>query len=320
MKHSIARMVGTLRRSYRQDPTKFALRWTIVLLAVSLLVVKRSIWTPDTLLIIVLIIGVAFGKTREFLVRFVPFLGMLIAYDSFRSIADDLNTRVNYWPMIDFDRWLTSGDLPTTILQSWWHAGGLAWYDFYFYFLYTLHFLVPVIVGLLLWKYREKYYWPFAWALIGMSLAAFVTYVIFPAAPPWLAREIGLIDEPFVRLSSDIWAAMGVQNFSQFYAQISPNAVAAVPSLHSAYPLLAVMFIWKAFGFKKFWWLVFYPISMWIGVVYIGEHYAFDFLIAIPYVLVAYAVSLWFFRWYRAPKRRLRRWIDDTLRRLHLVK
>lgn len=294
---------ANLTREYRRDRAKFALRVTVVLLSVAILLLKRSIWTPDTLLLIVIILGVSFGRTRQFIVRFVPFLGLLVVYDSLRGLADDINTRVNYWPMIHVDTWLTSGVLPTVWLQSiLWH-GVVSWYDFYFYFLYTIHFVTPVVVGMILWRLRPHLYWPFVWSIVGVSFAAFVTYIIFPAAPPWLAKELGYITDPLTRISSDIWLAMGVENFSELYKNISPNAVAAVPSLHSAYPLIAAAFIIKGFGWRRMWWMVLYPVSMWLGVVYLGEHYVFDIFAAIVYVGLTILAVRFGFRRYRSRHR-----------------
>ncbi len=298
VKHKIMNVWTQLHSEYNRDRPRFALRATVVLLAISLMILKRTFWTPDTLLIMVIIIGVVFGKAREFIVRFVPFLGMLVVYDSMRGIADDLNKNVHFTEMIDFDRWLWLGQLPTSWFQTWMWHGHVQWYDFYFYFLYMMHFLIPLIVGLLLWKYRPKLYWPFVWALVGISFAAFITYIAFPAAPPWMAKELGYIAEPLHRISSDVWWAMGVQSFSQVYSNLSPNAVAAVPSLHSAYPLIATLFIVKAFGLRRTWWLFIYPLSMWWGVVYLGEHYIFDVLAAILYVIVGiWLVQVGFRRW-----------------------
>lgn len=318
MKLAAQKLWKRLHREYVANPGMFSLRVTVLLLAIALLAAKRSIWTPDTLLIIVLVIGVIFGRARDFVVRFVPFLGLLIAYDSFRSIADDLNGTVHYMEMIDVDRWLGFGQLPTVWLQELlWH-GSVQWYDFYFYFLYTIHFLAPVAFALILWRYRPKFYWPFVWSFVVLSFAGFITYVLFPAAPPWLAKELGYIAEPLHRISSDIWWAMGVTNFSELYANLSPNEVAAVPSLHSAYPLLGTMFMIAAFGWKKVWWLLIYPLSMWIGVTYLGEHYIVDIIVAILYVVLAYIAVSKFFVWYRQPKRRFARAVDHLLTRLHL--
>jgi hypothetical protein len=287
-----------LNTSRRERPLLFWLRVATVLGVVVLFAVKRNFWTPDTLFIVLLALFVVLGQARAFVVRFAPFVLLLLAYDSFRGIADDLNKNVHFWEMIHADRLMFGGALPTDALQQWWWHGTVQWYDFYFYFLYTIHFLAPVLLAVLLWKLRPKLYWPFVGALVGLSFAAFVTYVLFPAAPPWMASDLGYI-EPIHRISSDIWAAMGVENFSQVYANLSPNPVAAVPSLHSAYPLLFVMFLVRAFGWRRAGWLYIYPASMWIGVTYLGEHYVIDAILGALYAVGAYFASMWFFAWAR---------------------
>lgn len=291
-------VIRAFRRRYQEHPLRVTIQVAAVVLAAGIFAVKRNFWTPDTLFIVLLALAVVFGKARAFLVRFVPFIGLLLVYDSFRGIADDLNKSVHFTEMINFDKFMFGGTLPTEWLQRlWWH-GHVSWYDFYFYFFYTLHFLAPVLVALLIWLKRDKLYWSYMWGFIFLSFAGFLTYVIFPAAPPWMASELGYID-PIHRISSDIWYAMGVTNFSEVYSKLSPNEVAAVPSLHAAYPTLLVLFVGKAFTWRRTWWLWFYPISMWIGIVYLGEHYVFDALLGIVYAVGAYYASLRIFAWKR---------------------
>lgn len=292
----VRRVRSVLSIAYIRKNPWVLLRALVVVALLVVLVTQRTFWTPDVLLIILLVLGLVFGKTKQFAIRFGPFLGLLVVYDSMRSWADKINPYVNYVPMIDFDRWLFAGNLPTTWLQSlWWH-GHVQWYDFYFYGLYMVHFLVPVVVALLLWRYREKLYWPFVSSMVILSFMAFFTYVAFPAAPPWMAVRDGYVQEPFTRISSEVWSAMGVKNFSQVYGQLAPNEVAAVPSLHSAYPLVVAVFTLLAFGWRRAWWIVIYPLSMWVGVVYLGEHYVFDIVIGAAYAFAACAGVLWLFK------------------------
>lgn len=285
-------ILAGINRTRREHPVLFWFRVAVIVAVTTFFVVKRSIWTPDTLFIALLAIFVVLGQARVFVVRFAPFVLLLLAYDSFRGIADDLNTYVNFWPMISFDRNMFGGVLPTTTLQGWWWHGTLSWYDFYFYFLYAIHFVMPVALAVLIWKLKPKMYWEFVIAIVGLSFMAFITYIIFPAAPPWMASDLGYI-EPIHRISSDIWHAMGFQDFSKLYSQLSPNLVAAVPSLHSAYPLLFVLYFWRLFGVRKTWWLIVYPVSMWVGVVYLGEHYVVDFILGAFYTIAAYYLAKW---------------------------
>lgn len=282
--------------AHHRNPSIFWIRVSTIVAVLILFATKRSFWTPDTLFLVMLAVFVVFGQARQFLIRFAPVVLLLLAYDSFRGIADDLNSHVHYFEMINFDRFLFNGALPTDLLQKlWWH-GSVQWYDFYFYFLYTMHFIAPLVLALVVWKFRDKMYWTYGAAFIGLSFAAFLTYLIFPAAPPWMASDMHFI-EPIHRISSDVWRAMGITDFSEVYSRFSANEVAAVPSLHAAYPLLVVLFLGKLFTWRRVWWAMIYPISVWVGVIYLGEHYATDVILGIIYALVAYFSSLAYFNW-----------------------
>ncbi len=313
MAFDIRRVTARLSTEYRQHRVRFWVRSLTVALVTGVFLLERNFWTPDTLFVVLLAVFVVFGRARAFLYRFVPFIGLLLVYDSFRSIADTLNRSVHYVPMINFDRFVFGGVLPTEWLQHvLWH-GHVSWYDFYFYFFYTIHFLAPILIALLIWWRRDRLYWPYVSAFVLLSFAGFLTYVLFPAAPPWLASDNGYIPQ-IHRISSDIWSAMGVTNFSELYGKLSPNEVAAVPSLHAAYPMLIVLFLARAFTWRRVWWTMFYPISLWVGIVYLGEHYVFDALLGIGYAFVAYWAAIRIFamrhnhlvgQWVRARARRL---------------
>ncbi|TDC80852.1 inositol phosphorylceramide synthase [Actinomadura sp. 7K507] len=280
---------GVLGQFGRKDFWILAARVSGVLLLLYVITRKVVFWTPDAVFLILLALFAIFGQSRVFLKRLGPFLALLMLYQSFAGIADDLNDNVHYTAMIEFDRWLAGGGLPTEWLQERLWRGGDRWYDFYFYVLYTFHFVAPLVLGTVLWKKRPAMYWPFVLCFVGLSLAAFATYLAYPAAPPWMAAQEGHI-EPIQRVTGSVWSAIGGGSYDSFYRQLSPNAVAAVPSLHSAYPLLFALFAAKAFGWRWVWPLLLYPVSIWVGVVYFGEHYVVDVLLGIVYALGAYFV------------------------------
>ncbi len=226
-----------------------------------------------------------------------PLVLLLAAYDSLRSIAPLVNHRVHFTEMVRFDRSLTGGDIPTYYLQKWLYHGHLNWYDFYFYALYMLHFIIPLILAVLIWRYRPYLYRRYMIAFLLLSYAAFMTYLAFPAAPPWMASEMHLITQ-IHKISTDVWWALGVRDITAFYKTISPNLVAAVPSLHAAYPTMILLFITRAFGWRWGLALAWYPASIWLGVVYMGEHYVFDVLLGISYAVIAFVVTEWAFKRY----------------------
>lgn len=265
--------------------------------------------TPDKLLVFLTLVGMAFGQAIKLLKRFGPFVVLLLAYESLRGLAPRLNSHVNFTPMIDADRWLAFGTLPTTTLQKWlWH-GSVQWYDFMLYGAYTLHFVLPFALAVLIWKTREKHYWHFIVSLVILSFAGFATYVAFPAAPPWMASDRGYI-EPITRVSSHVWAAFGIHDFPSVYNKIAPNQVAAVPSLHAAYAFLFAFFITKLY--KTRWKLAawIYPLFIWFGTVYMGEHYIVDAILGVVYAYLSYLAAPYVVRWltnvYRDAQKKLR--------------
>lgn len=277
--------------------------------------INRPSWpTPDKLLVFLAFVFMCFGQALEMLKRFVPFVGLLLIYESFRSIVPKLNSHVHYTWMPHADRAIF-GQLPTITLQHWlWH-GHVMWYDFAFYIFYMLHFIFPIGLAVAVWKLRESYYWRYVATYVVLSFAGFLTYLLFPAAPPWMASDAHVIPH-ITRISSFVWARLGIKDFPSFYNHISPNPVAAVPSLHAAYATLFVIFVTKLFGKKWGALACIYPFMIYVGTVYQGEHYAVDAILGIIYAVAAYYITAWSFQ-KLIPKLRLGLsrfdWLKDRL-------
>lgn len=249
--------------------------------------------TPDKLLVFLTFIFMIFGRAWAMLKRLLPFVAILLAYESFRGLLPQLNAQVHFAFMPDADRLVFGGALPTVALQHClWH-GHVQWFDFVFYGAYMLHFVLPLGLALLMWKYHARHYWRVMSTYIVASYAAFVTFWLFPAAPPWMAADAHVIPH-ITRISSEVFAAMGISDFPSLYNHISPNPVAAVPSLHAAYATLLSLFVWKYFGRAWGALSLLYPLLIYVGTVYMGEHYAFDELAGIAYALASFGLVMVF--------------------------
>lgn len=239
----------------------------------------------------------AFGQGWALFKRLAPFVLILLIYEAFRGLAPELNTHVNFRAMVVVDKWLFWGTLPTVTLQHWWWHGHVQWYDFVFYLAYLLHFVLPLGLALVIWKKRPQYYWRYITTFLVLSVAGFMTYLLFPAAPPWMASKMGII-EPIERVSSHVFYALGITDFPSLYNKLSPNPVAAVPSLHAAYATVFALCVTVFFKPKKpgkklnlasLRWLAWlHPLLIWVGTVYQGEHYAIDEILGILYAVAAY--------------------------------
>ena len=140
-------------------------------------------------------------------------------------------------------------------------------------------------------------------ALAGMGL---ITYVLFPAAPPWLAADHGYIDHTY-RITHAVVNNLPVPKAGALFQKGTDwgNDVAAVPSLHAAYTMLICLFLWPRINRRWRPLLVAYPIGMGLSLIYLGEHYLIDILLGWVYAAVAvYLVNWGFERWTSAPDRR----------------
>src|SRR5207302_665374 len=74
---------------------------------------KPSFPTPDKLVIFLTFVFMIFKQALQMLKRLLPFVVLILVYESFRSVADSLNSHVNYSlaPRIDD---LLFRNLPTT--------------------------------------------------------------------------------------------------------------------------------------------------------------------------------------------------------------
>lgn len=266
------------------------------LLSIGIFIREPSFPTPDKLLVFACFVSLIFRQAGEMLKRFVPFVGMLLIYESFRGIVPHLNHNVNFTWMVDMDKLLFGGTLPTPWLQQYlWH-GSVQWYDFVLYITYMLHFVLPFALAFVVWKIREKHYWQYAASFIVVSFAGFLTFLAFPAAPPWMASDQGYI-KPISRVSSSVWAELGIHDFPSVYNKVSPNPVAAVPSLHAAYATLFAIFVFKLFRKSRWKYLsLLYPAFIYFGTVYQGEHYAIDEILGGMYAVGAFYVTPYILR------------------------
>ena len=213
-----------------------------------------------------------------------PVLILLSAYDFTRGSADRLGIGVHVHPMIDFDRFLFFGTTPTQWLQA--HLNNprvVNWLDVAFTLVYTSYFIVPFTVAGLLWARDRLEFLRFSRRIITLFAAGVATYVAFPAAPPWMAADMGLL-HGVARTTSDGWQVIGGRTVELFdEGQATVNQVAAVPSLHSAFTMLVALFLWPCVCRPLRPLLLFYPLAMGVTLMATGEHYFFDVLLGWVY-------------------------------------
>ena len=235
-------------------------------------------------------ISIAVGSfSKDALKCYSPFIAILVAFASFRWLIPELSENIHYTLMPNFDR-LVFGELPTIKLQHLlWH-GHVVWYDYALYGIYASHYILPVILAWVIYKNYATEYIRFAATYLTATFTAFLFFIIYPTAPPWLASQNGYI--PHInRIAESIFSSIGVHNFGSLYSSYVPNPIATLPSLHTTYAILFVLFIYRIFGKRWAAISLVYPVCIIFGVIYMGEHYAFDVIAGVGVAVASYAVT-----------------------------
>jgi membrane-associated phospholipid phosphatase len=230
------------------------------------------------------------NRARRLVVDWLPFVLVLFAYDLLRGGSDGLIAAPHYRPQLDAERDVF-GVVPTAWLQQrLWTPGHVHWWDYGSWFVYLTYFFATLVVAAILWLRAPQRFRRYVAMVALLAVMGLLTYTLFPAAPPWLAAQHGLIG-PAQRLVPLIWAHVPFVSFQSLFEHGAyySNQVAAVPSLHAAYTLLLTLFLWRYAPKPARVVLALYPPAMGFALVYLGEHYAVDILLGWIYAVVAYA-------------------------------
>jgi hypothetical protein len=145
---------------------------------------------------------------------------------------------------------------------------------------------IPVPLGFaayLFYKNKRQFFY-FSLTFLLVNLLGFAIYYSFPAAPPWYVQDFGFIFDPHtmgnVAGLGRFDAYFNTTIFKSLYAK-SSNVFAAMPSLHSSYPLIVFYY-----GLKNKLGLIniLFGIIMagiWFSAVYNSQHYILDVLCGI---------------------------------------
>lgn len=254
-------------------------------LLISLWSMSQGIFpSPELLLVLLASAFVWRARNRAFLADFVPFILLLICYQALRGFADELAPAdIHITDLIAWERALFGGIIPAVYLQAnlldRWFTPIL---DVLSNLFYMSHFVVQILLALIIWHRRRVHYWPYVAGLVGLSYSAFIMYVLFPAAPPWWATVHGYLPDGAVMLTNFVLPTVVV------FA--GPNPVAAMPSLHAAYPTYLALFVMAVWGRRMLpVWIL--PIGVALSAVYLGHHYVIDLIAGMLVAAVAFALA-----------------------------
>ncbi len=222
--------------------------------------------------------------------HWLPLYGLLVAYDFLRGAASVPVDRAHLSPQLDADEAMFGASGPTVWLQDHlWTPGHLHAWDIAVWGVYMTHFFAVWIVAAILWRGPRERFRRWVLLVVLVTVGALLTYWRYPAQPPWMAADRGVLP-PIDRIVPEVWGRLGVRTVQSLYEDGRlVNTVAAVPSLHAAYPALLLAFFWPAGRWVRAG-LAAYALAMAFTLIYSGEHFFADVLAG--WVLVAVAFAL----------------------------
>jgi hypothetical protein len=252
-----------------------------------MILIKGVFLSPDRYFVILLVPAIALGVWKGYIRDFLPLIVGILFYEQLRGVAHLLRPEPYYMPHLDFDRIVFFGYMPPVVLQDWLWSGTVQWYDHVLGLLNRAHFIVPPTLMFLIWLENRALYYRTLLTIVGCSMLGALIFLIYPAAPPWAASEIGLLPE-LVKIGYAQAAAAPVESSKSLIEQaMLPNPYAAVPSLHTAYSTLVAIFAlaWRRkFGYV----MCLYPLAMYFTIIYFADHYVSDILVGIAVAVFAW--------------------------------
>lgn len=283
------RLVGAIRTLSGDHLTALTAGYFVV---VTFLMALAGSWpTPDKFLIVGVLFALLLARSGTFLKDWSPFVALFLAYEYLRGLIPALGWTVHVQELIRADEVLFGG-IPTLMLQSvMFSEAGPRLYDYIFTLTYMAHFALPLGFALLLWVHNRPEFRLFMTALTVLCFASFLTYLFYPAMPPWMAADQGLIPPVQNVMGRTVSLFDRGPGLPTFYVFMAPNMVAAMPSLHAAFPALVYLFALKNFGWKGNLFLP-YALTVWVGIVYTAQHWVIDVTVGMAYALVIFAAAV----------------------------
>jgi membrane-associated phospholipid phosphatase len=234
-------------------------------------------------------------RSRKVLRTFTPFILTGVLFDSMRYFYwQGIDGRVHVAEPYLLERaWFgIGGRTPNEVLQE--HQGkfldlacGFA------YLVFVAEYLL--LAFFLFFRGRADAAVTFGRAFLVVNVMGFITYFVYPAAPPWYVARYGLgparMDaRPDAAAARRFDALLGTHTFDSMYDR-GVDVFGALPSLHVAYALMAVIL---AFRIRELRWARWptcaFFLLMCLSAVYLQHHYVIDVMLGVVYAPLAVAI------------------------------
>ena len=233
--------------------------------------------------------------SRTFLRYFLPFILTGVLYDSMRyyywaGVLGHIHVAEPYYRDL---KYFGIGSLTPNEFFRIHHWLALDLLCGFAYLVFVGEYLVTAFV--LFFKRQFGLLRLFGWSFLTVNFFGFLTYFIYPAAPPWYVAQYGL-GPPRTDVHAQAAAAVRFDHFfgTHFFDQIYGRGIdvyGAYPSLHVAYPFLVMCVTFRLTDRKRarIPTVMFY-LLMCLSAVYLQHHYVVDIILGTIYAFITWMI------------------------------
>jgi hypothetical protein len=233
--------------------------------------------------------------SRKFITGFSIFIIYWIIFDSMKAFPNYSFTSVHIRDLYDIDKSIFGFNyLGKSITPNeYWLLNGNALLDVLAGVFYLCWIPVPLAFAAYLFFKDKDLFLHFSFTFVLVNILGFIIYYIYPAAPPWYYQLNGANFIPTTLGNTaglhKFDAYFNLRLFGNLYEKGS-NVFAAMPSLHSSYPVIVLYFGLK----NKSGWMnlvfAFVAIGIWSAAIYTSHHYVVDVLAGIICAITGIAI------------------------------
>ena len=229
--------------------------------------------------------------TRKFILGFSIFIFYWIIFDYMKAFPNYNYTPVHIADLYNLEKHLFGINLNGKVVTAneYFNLKGTTFLNVVTGLFYLCWIPVPLSFAAYLFFTRKRQFLYFALTFLLVNLLGFVVYYLYPAAPPWYVEYYGFTFHPLTVGNTGGLARFDayfhINLFKSIYAKGS-NVFAAMPSLHSAYPVIVVYYSLKnRLGLITVF-FVLVMLGIWFTAVYASHHYMLDVLAGITTAII----------------------------------
>ncbi len=224
--------------------------------------------------------------SRKFIIGFSIFIVYWIIFDYMKAFPNYNYNTVHIADLYNAEKHLFGINFNGKLLtpNEYWRANGNTFMDVAAGIFYLCWIPVPLaFAGYLFFKNRKQFLY-FSLTFVLINFIGFVVYYLYPAAPPWYVEYHGFAFHAKTPGNTaglakfDAFFNAGI--FESIYSKGS-NVFAAMPSLHSSYPVVVLYYGLKnRLGAINIFFVA-VMLGIWFTAVYASHHYILDVLAGI---------------------------------------